>query len=90
MEETYIGKLIEYFIKNWSKGYTTDSLKIALERQGYSKTAINRALEKANNKLAQKAPVIKEKPKIKYHLVDDKNKEIEVKPKKKFWKRFFR
>jgi predicted DNA-binding protein YlxM (UPF0122 family) len=58
-------KLVRYIKKNLKKGYTLDSLKWALINQGYSRTAVKRAIKKANKELANDAPKIKEKPKIK-------------------------
>ncbi len=65
IEESYIRKLVNYIKKNLSKGYTLESLKWALEMQGYSRSAINRAVKIANEELAKKAPILKEKPVIK-------------------------
>jgi hypothetical protein len=79
--------LILYLKKNLAKGYTLDSLKIALYRQGYSSLTIEQAIRKFNEELAKKAPVFKEKPKIKYEILDERNNPIEI--KKSFWKRFF-
>lgn len=77
--------------KNLLKGYTADSLKWALVKQGYSRTLISQAMEIANKELAESAPKIKEKPVIKYEVIDEKDKPIEIKisPFKKFIRRFF-
>lgn len=83
----YKKQIIEYLKKNLSKGYTLESLKIALLRQGYSKSIIERAVEQTNEELAKKAPEFKEKPKIKYEIVDEFDKPVLV--KKSFWKKFF-
>ncbi len=85
--EDYKRKLINYFKKNLTKGYTPDSLKFALINQGYSKTVVDDALTKANKELAEKAPVLKEKPKIKYEIIDEYDKPITI--KKSFFKRLF-
>jgi SOS response regulatory protein OraA/RecX len=77
------GQLTEYFVKNLGKGYTPDSLKFALVKQGYSRTVIEQSLEEANKILAQKAPAVREKPSINYEVVN------EEKPKKSFWKWLF-
>ena len=61
----YRRKLVDYFKKNIAKGYTVDSLKYALVNQGYSRAVVEQAMKQANKELAEKAPVIKEKPKIK-------------------------
>lgn len=83
--EEYRNKIVNYFKKNLAKGYTPDSLKIALHNQGYSRTVIDFALEQANKELAEKAPVINEKPVIKYEIIDEYDKPIVI--KKPLWKR---
>ena len=82
--------LKEYFKKNLKKGYTADSLKWALINQGYSKIIVEKALEEANKEMSEKAPIIKEKPRIKYQLYDQNNNPIKVKKIKKrpAWKKF--
>ena len=88
MRETdYIGKLVDYFKKNLKKGYTTESLKWALIGQGYQRASVERAIEVLNKELARKAPVLKEKPMIKYEIIDEKDQPIKV--KKPWWKRIF-
>ena len=80
-------KLVEYLKKNLKKGYTLESLKWALVKQGYSRSAVDLAAQEVHEHLSEKAPIIKEKPVISYHLVDDDFKEIPVKLKKPFWKK---
>ncbi len=75
--------IVEYFKKNLLKGYTEESLKIALVNQGYSRMIIERALEQAHKELAKKAPVLKEKPLIKYEILDTQDKIVKV--KESFW-----
>ena len=83
----YKRKIIDYFKKNLAKGYTSDSLKWALIDQGYSRAIIGIALEQANKELAEKAPILKEKPVIKYEIIDEYDKPITI--KKSWWKRFW-
>ena len=86
MEETdYKRKIINYLKKNLSKGYTPDSLKWALIDQGYSRAVVEKAIEQTNKELAEKAPILKEKPKIKYEIIDENNQPITI--KKSFWKK---
>jgi hypothetical protein len=85
--DNYTGKLVNYFKKNLAKGYTLDSLKYSLINQGYSRTLVERAIERANKELAAKAPIIKEKPQIKYEVIDEEDNPIIF--KKSFWKRIF-
>jgi hypothetical protein len=76
----YKTQLIDYFKKNLSKSYTADTLKFALTKQGYSRTAVDEAFEQANKELSEKAPVLKEKPVIKYAVYDRNNEPIDVEP----------
>ena len=85
--DDYKTRLVNYFKKNLGKGYTPDSLRFALLNQGYSKIIVEQALEQANLDLAQKAPIIKEKPKIKYEIIDEYDKPIKIKVP--WWKRLF-
>ena len=80
-------KLVDYFKKNLEKGYTQDTLKYALISQGYSRAAVDIAIESANKELAIKAPILKEKPVINYEVVDEADKfSAEKKP---WWKKIF-
>lgn len=87
-ESNYRRQLVNYFKRNLSKSYTSDSLKLALINQGYSRTAVEGALEQAHKELAEEAPKFKEKPKIKYEIIDEDDKPITI--QKSFWKRIFR
>ena len=73
-------QLVEYFKKNLSKNYTPDTLKFALIDQGYSRSVIDEAIEIAYKELAEKAPILKEKPVIKYEVYDQNNNPIKVDP----------
>jgi len=79
--------LVNYFKKNLKKGYTLDALKIALLNQGYSKILVERAIANVTHELAKKAPVLKEKPRIKYELFDEHNNPIKI--KKSWWRKIF-
>ena len=85
----YIQNLVNYMKKNISKGYTVDSLRIALLRQGYTGTEIDRVINETHTQLAAEAPKIKEKPQITYELIDENENSIKVNPKKSFWKWLF-
>jgi phage tail protein X len=80
----YKKKLVDYLKKNVKKGYTIDSLKWALVSQGYSRAMVDEALVQANQELAAEAPVLREKPEIKYEVLDE-TPEV----KKPWWKRIF-
>jgi hypothetical protein len=81
----YMNILVNYLKKNLTKGYTFESLKWALINQGYSKTIIERAIAQAHKELAEKAPVLKERPRIKYEIIDENDNPITI--KKSFFKK---
>lgn len=87
MEETHLIKLVNYFKKNLAKGYTLVSLKWALINQGYSRSIVERAIKQTHKDLAERAPILKEKPQIKYEVINENDKPIKI--KKSFWKRLF-
>jgi len=76
----YKEQLIDYFKRNISKNYTVDALKFSLISQGYSRVVVDQALEEANKQLAEKAPILKEKPIIKHQYYDFNNKPINPEP----------
>ena len=85
---TTIGSLrqiADYIKKNISKGYTIESLKWALIKQGYSRSLVEKAIDIANKELAETAPKLIEKPTIQYEIIDENNNPINV--KKSWWKR---
>ncbi|MBR9701590.1 hypothetical protein GOV13_01570 [Candidatus Pacearchaeota archaeon] len=79
--------IVNYFKKNLKKGYTLDALRIALLNQGYLKVLIERAVEQATSELSKAAPVLKEKPVIKYEIIDEYDNPVTI--KKSWWKRVF-
>ena len=86
----YIQQLANYIRKNLNKGYTLDSLKFALQDQGYSRSSIDRAIELANEQLSKLAPKMIEKPVIKFERVPltqegEESSEEKVTIKKKSW-----
>lgn len=87
MAVDYKRKLVDYFKKNLKKGYTEESLKWALINQGYSRSIVETALEQSHKELAEKAPVLKEKPVINYQIIDENNNPITI--RKPWWKRVF-
>lgn len=84
----YVDKLKEYIKRNLKKGYTQESLKWALINQGYTRSIVERALDQVNSELAQKAPVLKSKPIIKYEIIDEHDRPITI--KKSWWKKVFK
>jgi hypothetical protein len=83
----HLRRLVDYLKINLAKGYTVDSLKWALVNQGYSRTEVSKAIEIAHQELAQAAPILREKPTIKYEILDNENQPVE--PKKSWWKKLF-
>lgn len=83
----YMQQLADYIKKNLSKGYTLDSLKFALQDQGYSRVSIDRAVQLANEQLAKLAPKMIEKPVIKVERIPIS--EQEEKLKISWWRRLF-
>lgn len=88
MVDDYRRKMIDYIKKNLSKGYTIDALRFALIDQGYSKIAIQEAIKKANFELAKKAPILKDKPIIKYEIIDEYDQPILI--KQPWWKKLIK
>ncbi|MEN7982029.1 MAG: hypothetical protein ABFQ65_01115 [Nanoarchaeota archaeon] len=88
MPENYKTKLVEYIKKNISKGYSSESLKWALINQGYSRAIIENSIIEASKELSKKVPVFKEKPHIKYEIIDENDKPIII--RKSFFRRIFR
>jgi len=79
------GALSNYIKKNLKKGYTKESLHWALINQGYSKFEVERAVKRVEKELAEKAPILNVKPKIKYELIEPKQEQT----KKSFLTRIF-
>ena len=87
MVRDYMKGIADYIKKNLKKGYTLEALKWALINQGYSRVVVEEAIVQANKELAADAPILKEKPVIKYEVLDEHGKPIEI--KKPWWKRIF-
>ena len=85
MRRTSREQLVEYFKRNLKKAYPPETLKWALISQGYSRPIVENSLEEAQKRLAKEAPVFKEKPTIKYHLLDYDNNPVVI--KRPWWKR---
>jgi len=83
----YKKNIVDYFKKNLKKGYTLEALKIALINQGYSKVLVENASRQAVEELSKEAPVLKEKPVIKYEIIDENDNPVKI--KKSWWKRVF-
>ena len=64
-----------------------DALKYALLSQGYLRVEVENSIEQATKEIAETAPVLKEKPFIKYEVFDEYNKPLKI--KKPWWKKLF-
>ncbi len=85
VDNSYKIKLTEYFRKNLKKGYPVDTLRIALVNQGYSRATIDESAKEAIRKMAEEAPVIKEKPQIEHEVITEEP----IVEKKSWWRRLF-
>ena len=88
MSINYKKELLDYIKKNISKGYSEESLKWALIKQGYSRSLLERAIEDTHKEVSKEVPVFHEKPRISYEIIDENDKPVTI--KKPFWKRIFR
>lgn len=70
--------LVDYFKKNLAKGYPAESLKWALLNQGYMRPEVLAALGDATREIAEKAPKLEEKPKIKYEIVEEEEHPVNL------------
>jgi hypothetical protein len=69
----HIQQLANHIKKALAKGYTVESLRYSLVNQGYSRISIEKAIDLANLQLAEKAPIMKEKPQITYSVDPELN-----------------
>jgi hypothetical protein len=83
--DTYKENLKEHIKKNLKKGYTPDTLKYALIRQGYSRVLVEQAINEAQKDIAKEVPAFREKPEIKCQFLDETDNPIEKKSWWKFW-----
>jgi hypothetical protein len=82
-----IQRVVEYLTKNLEKGYDLDALKIALMKQGYARSNVQRAIEIIEERKSSKLKA--EKARISYELYDKDDKILFRDEKKPFWKRLF-
>ena len=80
-------KLVNYIQSNLRKGYTLESLKWALISQDYSRPFVDKAIEEANQEMASKAPLVEDKPKISYQIMDEHDEPVTI--EKPWWKKIF-
>ena len=80
-------QIVDYLKNNVAKGYTMDSLKWALIKQGYSRTLVEKAIDVANKEIAETVPKLIEKPMIKYEILDEDYNPVSF--RKSWWKKLF-
>jgi hypothetical protein len=85
-EAEYKRRVIEYLKKNMEKGYTSESLRWALVKQGYSRTMVDSAIKEADREFSKEKSVPKEKPVITHEIVGENDQPIVE--NKSWWKRF--
>jgi len=68
---SYIQQLADHIKKNIKKGYTVDALKYSLINQGYTKISVEKAIDLANQQLADEIPSMKERPEIIVKIIED-------------------
>jgi len=87
MEDSYKRKIIvNYFKKNLAKGYTPETLRWALVKQGYSRTIVEQSLDVAQKEMADKAPKLVEKPRIIHEIINENDNPVKIKTF--FWEKF--
>jgi hypothetical protein len=87
-DENYKKRLVEYFKKNLIKGYSADTLKWALIKQGNSRSVVELASDEAQRDIAAETAKVAE-PKVEYLHLEDIQQLEQGQPKKSFWKRLF-
>lgn len=80
----YLYHLVNYIRKNLKKGYTKDSLMIALTTQGYTRISIENAFKIVEDEMAKKAPKLETRPKITREIIP-----LDKSERKSLFRRFF-
>lgn len=79
MAELHKERIERYLRNNLEKGYSEDSLKWALIKQGNSRSEVLRALAKVKKEMSEKKTKDKEKPLIKHEFYDQDNNPVNAK-----------
>ncbi len=85
-EMSHLKNLVDYIKKNSQKGYSRDSLRWALIKQGNMKHEVDKAFQMADAEMAQEMPKVQPQPEPQVEVV---NSEIPTDEKSSFWKRLF-
>jgi len=80
-----MGEIVTYLKKNFKKGYTQESLRWALLNQNYSKIEVERAMRRANEELANEAPILKTKPEIEHKIISPRGSIARAVKKRKWF-----
>lgn len=87
-EPSHLKNLVDYIKKNSQKGYSRDSLRWALIKQGNMKHEVDKAFEIAQSELARQNTAVQ--PKVEPNMeVITSNTPAAEEDKPSFWKRFF-
>ncbi|MEK6899407.1 MAG: hypothetical protein AABW79_04910 [Nanoarchaeota archaeon] len=87
-ESSHLKNLVDYIVKNSNKGYSRDSLRWSLIRQGNMKHEVDKAFQMADQEIARQAPKIQPIPEPKIEAIPQ-NESISESEKPSFWKRLF-
>lgn len=82
--EDYIRKLADYLKRNSTKGYSIDTLRWALIKQGHTRTCVDKAIEVAKKEMSAAAPKLEIKEERKVEICEEP-----VAKKKGFFARLF-
>jgi len=88
-KEGYLKEIVDYIKKNLKKGYTKDSLKWALVKQGYPRLEVERAFKKTEEELSREAPILKPKEEIMNDVQEIQQGNHQMPEKKSLWKKLF-
>lgn len=78
-------EIAEYLRKNAKKGYTLESLKWALVRQGHARAEVEKVIKKVEAEMARESSA----PQVKPQVTLEPAAVQPVEEKKSFWKRMF-
>lgn len=85
-ETSHLKNIVDYIKKNSQKGYSRDSLRWALIKQGNMKHEVDKAFQIADSEMAREMPK-QVMPEPKMEVVSDTMPSLDEKPS--FWKRLF-
>ena len=84
-EAEYKRRVVDYLKKNMGKGYSSESLRWALVKQGYSRTMVDSAIREANKEFSRETQISKEKPVITHEIIGENDQPVAE--NRSWWKR---